>query len=83
MGSIFNLSSPALDKIGADSTEVRYDIEELADLNYQELIFQPANRWKDLTGHYAEIEMGEFKADSTVKVQLLGRQEKGLADPSY
>ncbi|MDT8316680.1 MAG: molybdopterin molybdotransferase MoeA [bacterium] len=28
-------------------------------------------------------EGGEFKAGSTVKVQLLGRQEKGLADPSY
>ena len=26
---------------------------------------------------------GEFKAGSTVKVQLLGRQEKGLSDPSY
>ncbi len=28
-------------------------------------------------------EGGEFKAGSTVKVQLLGRQEKGLATPSY
>lgn len=50
----------------------------------QELIYQPADRWRRLTGEDAEIEMGEFRASNTrnrgrlvcASVQTLTREKR-------